>query len=460
MICTTLSVIAGWCGGTVAPEYAEVSIRGVSTDTRTIQAGQLFIPLQGDRFDGHDYIEAAIQAGAAAVLTARELSPEIPAIRVEDTMKAMLDISSAYRDSLKARVVAITGSVGKTTTKEMIAAILATTYRVWKTRENHNNRIGLSQTILDTPADTEYLVLELGMNHFGEMRELTAVAKPDLVVITNIGSMHIEHLGSREGILQAKLEILEGLRPGGTAVFNGDEPLLWGLHNIQADRIIYFGIENDKCDIRAKNLETPEGGIRFTIEGLGQRFDVYVPMEGRHSSQNATAAAAVAVCCNVLPANIQTALSRFQNTDMRQKTYEAKGYTIIDDCYNAGPESMEAAILVLGDKKVRGRRIAVLGDMLELGDRAAAEHYRIGRIAANKTDMILAYGPNAERVISGAMTGGMKNTQAMSFDTQEEMVNALVSRARPGDVLLFKGSRGMRMEKALELFLELQPEPL
>ncbi len=321
MICTTLSVIAGWCGGTVAPEYAEVSIRGVSTDTRTIQAGQLFIPLQGDRFDGHDYIDAAIQAGAAAVLTARDLSPEIPAIRVEDTMKAMLDISSAYRDSLKARVVAITGSVGKTTTKEMIAAILATTYRVWKTRENHNNRIGLSQTLLDTPADTEYLVLELGMNHFGEMRELTAVAKPDLVVITNIGSMHIEHLGSREGILQAKLEILEGLRPGGTAVFNGDEPLLWGLHNIQADRIIYFGIENEKCDIRARNLETPEGGIRFTIEGLGQRFDVYVPMEGRHSSQNATAAAAVAVCCNVVPANIQTALARFQNTDMRQKTY-------------------------------------------------------------------------------------------------------------------------------------------
>ncbi|MBO6054031.1 MAG: UDP-N-acetylmuramoyl-tripeptide--D-alanyl-D-alanine ligase, partial [Oscillospiraceae bacterium] len=307
---------------------------------------------------------------------------------------------------------------------------------------------------------TEYLVLELGMNHFGEMRELTAVAKPDLVVITNIGSMHIEHLGSREGILQAKLEILEGLRPGGTAVFNGDEPLLWGLHNIQADRIIYFGMENDKCDIRAKNLETPEGGIRFTIEGLGQHFDVYVPMEGRHSTQNATAAAAVAVCCNVLPANIQTALSRFQNTDMRQKTYEAKGYTIIDDCYNAGPESMEAAILVLGDKKVRGRRIAVLGDMLELGDRSAAEHYRIGRIAANKTDMILAYGPNAERIISGAMTGGMKNNQAMCFDTQEEMVNALVSRARPGDVLLFKGSRGMRMEKALELFLELQPEPL
>ena len=186
MICTTLSVIAGWCGGTVAPEYAEVSIRGVSTDTRTIQAGQLFIPLQGDRFDGHDYIEAAIQAGAAAVLTARDLSPEIPAIRVEDIMKAMLDISSAYRDSLKARVVAITGSVGKTTTKEMIAAILATTYRVWKTRENHNNRIGLSQTLLDTPADTEYLVLELGMNHFGEMRELTAVAKPDWIKVFKI----------------------------------------------------------------------------------------------------------------------------------------------------------------------------------------------------------------------------------------------------------------------------------
>lgn len=460
MICETLETIAAWCGGTVAETWKDMRIRGVSTDTRSISPGQLFVPLRGEHFDGHDYLDAALEAGAAAVFSEKPLEKDVPVIYVEDAMRALLDLAAAYRDTLDAQVIAITGSVGKTTTKEMLSGILSTTYRVWKTQENHNNRIGLTQTILSTPTDTEYLVLELGMNHFGEMSELTAVAKPNLVVITNIGSMHIEHLGSREGILQAKLEILEGLRPGGTAVFCGDEPLLWGLHNIHADKIIYFGTENEQCDIRAMDFEMPAGGSRFTIEGLGRHFDVYVPAEGRHSIQNALAACAVALCCNVQPASIQTALARFQNTGMRQKTYEAKGYTIIDDCYNAGPESMEAAILVLGDRKARGRKIAVLGDMLELGDRAAAEHYRIGRIAANKTDMIFAYGQNAERIISGALTGGMKNNRALSFDSQEELVNALVSRAKPGDVLLFKGSRGMRMEKALALFLEKQPEPL
>ena len=456
MICETFQKAAQWCGGTCDARFAERSFRGVSSDTRSISQGQLFVPLVGEHFDGHDYIDAALAAGAVGVLSSRELPEDVPAIYVEDTMKAFLALAAGYRESLSAKVVAITGSVGKTTTKEMLSGILGTTYRVWKTQENHNNRIGLSQTILSAPADTEYLVLELGMNHFGEMSELTAVAKPDLVVITNIGTMHIEHLGSREGILKAKLEIMEGLRPGGTAVLCGDEPLLWGLHDLKADHIVYFGMENDRCDIRALNVERPVGGSRFLIEGLGKHFDVYVPAEGQHSIKNALAAAAVAICCQVVPANIQQALSRFQNTGMRQKTYEANGYTIIDDCYNAGPESMEAAILVLGDKRTKGRKIAVLGDMLELGDRAGAEHYRIGRIAANKTDMIFAYGPNSERVISGAITGGMKNNRALCFDTQEELVTALIARAKPGDVLLFKGSRGMKMEKVLAMFLEHQ----
>ncbi len=457
MIKKTLSQVADWCGGEVAGRFAELEIRGVSTDSRQIQPGQLFVPLRGEKFDGHDYIAAALQNGAAAVLSAVPLGPDVPAVYVDDTLKAFGKLAAGYRSSLKAKVVAITGSVGKTTTKEMLAGILSTTYRVWKTQENHNNNIGLPQTILAAPEDTEYLVLELGMNHFGEMSRLTAIAKPDTVLIINIGSMHIEHLGSREGILRAKLEILEGLRPGGTAVFCGDEPLLWGVQNVRAEHILYFGIENEKCDILARDVEALTGGTRFSIDGLGARFDVYVPAEGRHTVHNALAAAAVALSCGVKPVHIQQALSRFQNPGMRQKTYEAKGYTIIDDCYNAGPESMEAAILVLGDKKTEGRKIAVLGDMLELGDRSPAEHYRVGRIAANKIHMIFAYGTYGDRVVSGAITGGMSNRNACSFDTREELVNMLVSRARPGDVLLFKGSRGMQMEKILELFLSKQP---
>jgi len=458
MIAKTLKEIAVWCGGAVAKAFEEIPFCGVSTDSRSIRPGELFVPLCGEKFDGHDYIRSALDAGAAAVLSHRKLDESIPAVYVTDTLEALGQMAACYRESLNARVVAITGSVGKTTTKEMLAGILATTYKVWKTQENHNNNIGLPLTILAAPSDTQVLVLELGMNHFGEMSRLTAIAKPDMVVITNIGSMHIEHLGSREGILRAKLEILEGLQPGGTAVFSGDEPLLWGLKNINAGRIVYFGIENEQCDIRAMDVEMPQGGSRFRMEGPNVQFDVYVPAEGRHSIQNALASAAVALCCDVKPANIQQALSRFQNTGMRQKTYDAKGYTIIDDCYNAGPESMEAAILVLGDKKTQGRKIAVLGDMLELGDRSIAEHYRIGRIAANKTDMIFTYGPNGDRTVAGAITGGMRQGSAMCFDSQEELVNAVVARARKGDVLLFKGSRGMQMEKALEMFLSKQPE--
>ena len=458
MIERTLKQIAEWCGGSVDSSFAGLTVHGVSTDTRKIEAGQLFVPLRGERFDGHDYISAALAAGAAAVLTEKPLPADVPAIQVEDTLRALGQLAASYRSALKVKVVAITGSVGKTTTKEMLAAIMSTTYKTWKTVENYNNQIGLPLTILSAPEDSEMLVLELGMNHFGEMSRLTAIARPDTVVITNIGSMHIEHLGSREGILKAKLEILEGLNPQGTAVFSGDEPLLWGLKNVRAERLLYFGIENEHCDILAKDIEMPAGGTRFRIEGLGARFDVYVPVEGRHTIRNAVAAAAVALSCGVKPALIQQALSRFQNTDMRQKTYESHGFTIIDDCYNAGPESMEAAILVLGDKKIGGKRIAVLGDMLELGDRSLAEHYRIGRIAANKVDLILAYGPNGDRVISGAITGGMPRANAFCFDTREELVNTLLSRAKKGDVLLFKGSRGMQMEKILELFLSKQPE--
>ena len=458
MIERSLCEIAQWCDGQVDARFAQQRICGVCTDTRTLQPGQLFIPLKGENFDGHDFIPQALERGAAAVLSARALEPSVPAVRVEDTLAALGKLAAAYRSALKAQVVAITGSVGKTTTKEMLAAIMATTYRTWKTMENFNNIIGLPLTILSAPEDSEMLVLELGMNHFGEMSRLTAIARPDTVVITNIGSMHIEHLGSREGILKAKLEILEGLSPQGTAVFSGDEPLLWGLKNVRAERLLYFGIENEKCDILARDIEMPAGGTRFRIEGLGANFDVYVPAEGRHTIRNAVAAAAVALSCGVKPVHIQQALAGFQNTHMRQKTYESHGYTIIDDCYNAGPESMEAAILVLGDKKVSGRRIAVLGDMLELGDRAIAEHYRIGRIAANKADLLLAYGPNGDRVVSGAITGGMPRANAYCFDTREELVNMLLSRARPGDVLLFKGSRGMQMEKILELFLAKQPE--
>lgn len=450
----TLKQAALWCGGTVAPEHEGVSFTGACIDTREIRPGQLFVALTGETRDGHSYAAQAIESGASAVLAQKPLAKEIPALYVQDTRRALGEIARAYRRDVDMKVVGITGSVGKTTTKEMIAAILQTTLKTAKTAKNYNNDIGLPMTILGIEEDCRIAVLEMGMNHFKEMSYLTSIALPDIAVITNIGTMHIEHLGSREGILRAKLEILEGLQKNGKTVFNGDEPLLWNLKDYNRVRPVYFGIENDACDLVAYQVDCSEGGVSFDVRGMGQDFQVYVPAEGKHHVYDALAAIAVGLLCGVQPSRIQSALAEFRNTGMRQRIYEANGFTIIEDCYNAGPESMDAALQVLAERKTEGRRIAVLGDMLELGACSQAEHYRIGRLAAARADKIFAYGQNSARVVSGAVTGGMDKTRAISCQTHEELAQKLREFAEPGDTILFKGSRGMKMEHVLQLFLQ------
>ncbi len=449
----TLNTLARWCTGTLAPENGDVTITGMQHDSRHVRAGDLFVALPGERVDGHDFVENAMEAGAAAALVTRRVDCGLPQILVENTLKAYGDIAREYRMDAGVQVVAITGSVGKTTTKEMISCVLSGKHRVAKTQGNFNNDLGLPITVMNMPADTQIAVLELGMNHAGEMAYLTSIAKPNVVVITNIGTMHIEHLGTREGILKAKLEIMEGIQKDGVAVFNGDEPLLWNLRE-GSHRRIYFGIENDQCDVVAEDLRPIDGGVYFTVRGLGQRFQIFVPQEGTHMVYNALAAVVVGLLNGVSPESIQYQLGLFHNTGMRQNIFEENGFTIIEDCYNAGPESMEAALRVLGDHKTEGRRIAVLGDMLELGSRTRAEHYRVGRLAEMHCDVVLTLGEDSERIVVGAVTGGMPPKFAMHFDRAEEMASTLKRLAKPGDVLLFKGSRGMHMEDVLQQFLE------
>ena len=455
----TLKQIAEIVGGTVRPEHAAVRVQGVQSDSRLVKTGELFIALKGERTDGHRYLRAALAAGAAAVLSQEAVEADIPAVVTEDTLRAYGALAAFCRMEMGLKVIGITGSVGKTTTKEMTACVLSRTYRTAKTEGNHNNNLGLPMTILDIPADTEVAVLEMGMNHFGEMTYLSSIARPDIAIITNIGTMHIEHLGTREGILQAKLEILKGMTQNGFCIFNGDEPLLWNVRNDGGHKKYYFGIENPLCDVTATDIQEMEDGMRFVVQGFGSRFELFVPVMGRHTVYNALAAASAALLLKVPPEQIQTQLSTFQNTGMRQKIYEKNGMTIIEDCYNAGPESTQAALEILGSYRGRtaGRTIAVLGDMLELGNRSAAEHYRIGRIAAEKADLLYTYGQNSRRTITGAITGGLSQKCTGHFDTHEELARVLKLRTRPGDVLLFKGSRGMRMEKALKLFLEENP---
>ena len=445
----TLRQAAAWCGGTVEEKYADVEFFGANNDTRILQPGQLFIVLQGAR-DGHDFIPAAMEKGAAAVLCSRKVG-DYPAIYVDDPRKALGDIARQELKRIKAKVVAVTGSVGKSTTKEMIAAVLSSTFRVSKTPANHNNDIGMPMAILSMPLDTEVAVLEMGMNHFREIAYLSEIARPDVAVIINIGTMHIEYLGSQIGIRQAKMEIVEGMSSNGMLLLNGDDTLLRCLDQKPQQRITYFGA-SDGCSVQAFDVHQDGDKLRFRVQAGKLSFPVELNLEGEHFVGDAMAAITVGLKLAVPFDRITESLAAFQNMSGRQEIFKAGEYTIIKDCYNAGPESMAAALGVLGNRP--GRRIAVLGDMLELGDCSQAEHYKVGRIAAEKADMVFAYGPFAGRVIDGTITGGMPETMGRAFESREEMAKALKRTAKPGDVLLFKASHGMHLELVLEEFLK------
>ena len=446
----TLQQAAQWCGGRIDPKYKDVTFLGANMDTRKLEEGQLFIALKGQR-DGHDYISAAFEKGAAAVLC-EHCDGDYPAIVVEDTRIALGDIARGERDRLGMKVVGITGSVGKSTTKEMVAAVLGSKYKVQKTPANHNNDIGMPMAILSMPEDTEVAVLEMGMNHFREIAYLASIGKPDVAVIINIGTMHIEHLGSMEGILKAKLEILEGMHEDGRIILNGDDSLLWNQKKSGGRNAIYFGVRNPECDLKGLEVREAGGTLYFLAQRDRSQFAIELELEGLHYVHDALAAIAVGMELGVPAEEISRSLSRFQNMSGRQEIYEKNGFTIIRDCYNAGPESMAAALAVLSNRP--NRKVAVLGDMLELGACARAEHYKIGRIAAEKADILLCYGPHSDGMLNGARTGGMSAKFSRAFTDKERMVQVLKTLAKPGDAILFKGSRGMQMEQVLEAFLE------
>lgn len=445
----TLQQAAEWCGGRIDTKYKDITFFGANNDTRKLQPGQLFLALQGVR-DGHDFIPAALERGAAAVLCTH-CDGDYPAIVVEDTRVALGNIARGARQQRQLKVVGITGSVGKSTTKEMTAAVLSSTYRVSKTPVNHNNDIGMPMAILAMPDDTQIAVLEMGMNHFGEISYLSNIAKPDVAVIVNIGTMHIEHLGSIEGILQAKLEIADGMQPGGTMILNGDDAMLWNLHNT-LENACYFGEKNSQSAVLAYDVAQTEERLTFVVRYNDGEFAVRLPLEGAHYVADALAAISVGLHFGVDPEKIAESLAAFENMEGRQEIFTHGGFTIIKDCYNAGPESMAASLDVLSRKT--GRKIAVLGEMLELGLCSPAEHYKLGRLAAEKADVVLAFGPNSQRVLMGALTGGISDLRVRAYEDRDKLVSELKHIAKPGDVLLFKGSRGMRMELALEAFLK------
>ncbi len=427
-------------------------ICSLSIDSREKNTGGVFVCIAGERFDGHDYIAAAAENGALCVITEREADTAgLCEIRVKNTERALGDIAAAHLDRIAPYVVAVTGSVGKTTTKQFLHAVLSAHMPTHRTEGNFNNQIGVPLTVLGLRPEHRAAVLELGMNHRGEIARLSEIVRPDIAVITNIGNSHIEYLGSREGIRDAKMEITRGLKPGGHLLLNGDEPLLWG-----AEGAIYLAFDNEAADYRITNVRSGDTQTFFDLV-CPDRFlhGLEIPVAGRHNVYDAAIACAVGLMLHIPENEIRSGLLSFANTGMRQKIYESGGVTLIEDCYNASPESMKAAISVLCETAQRkgGRTVAILGDMRELGDHSTALHKEVGAYLAVKgVDVLFTFGEEAVMIAAGAMENGLSETAIHIFrdaSETEDIGHTLRRIVCAGDTVLFKASRALEMERLI-----------
>ncbi|MFE4711268.1 UDP-N-acetylmuramoyl-tripeptide--D-alanyl-D-alanine ligase [Paenibacillus sp. NPDC056722] len=457
MITSTLENIAAMCGGQLlAPAAADIEVTGVVTDSRKIVPACLFVPLVGEKFDGHDYGAASLAAGAAGTLWQRDRgpAPEGGVILVEDTLIALQKLSASYLDIVKPQVVAITGSNGKTTTKDIVTALLESQYKVHKTQGNFNNHIGLPLTILSMASDTEVAILEMGMSGRGEIALLASLAPPDIAIITNIGESHLLQLGSRKEIARAKLEIAEGLKPGGLLVYNGDEPLLAevmeepGFQAPQEMRTFRFGLAADNDDYPT-GMMTHSAGMSFTSHLHADRAFT-LPLPGRHNVVNALAALAVARHFGITEEHIEQGLGGLRLTGMRIEVISVPcGLTLLNDAYNASPTSMRAAIDVIQAMKSSGSKIAVLGDMLELGPEEERYHREIGSyLNAEELDFVFTFGPLSTHIAEAA-TKTFGPDRVFAFTDKASLTELLIAKSTPRDIVLFKGSRGMRLEEVL-----------
>lgn len=451
------------CGGMLSPNQDENKmIHGVGTDSRTIQLDQLFVPIVGEKFDGHQFARQVLDQGAGAVLWQRdhELAPEGPVILVDDTLTALQTLAKAYLQQSKAKVVGITGSNGKTTVKDMVTALLETRYKVHKTKGNFNNHIGLPLTVLAMEEGTEIIVLEMGMSGRHEIELLSRLAHPDIAVITNIGEAHLMQLGSREEIARAKVEIVSGMKPGGLLVYHGDEPLISQVLEEEATvkpeglRTFTFGTESDN-DSYPTGLMFHGKGIVFTSSRYsGEAFSL--PLLGQHNVVNALAAMAVADELGVLEDEIREGFQGLKLSGMRIECVETRhGVTVLNDAYNSSPTAVKAAVDVLGNMKGYRHRIAVLGDMLELGPKEAEFHAEIGQyLSPDKVDIVFAYGPLSYHTAEAARNHYPENT-VFAFVDKEALIAALLEQITSKDVVLVKASRGMRLEQVVEALKEL-----
>lgn len=442
---STLEDVAAITGGRLLQSPAALRYAGVSIDSRTLRKGELFFAIAGPHFDGHDFVDDAAQRGAAAAVVHRDVpGAGLPLVRVGDSTAALAALARETRRLAKVPVVAITGSVGKTTTKEMTAALLATRGPVLKTEGNLNNRYGLPLTLLRLEERHAAAALELGMSAPGELRSLARIAEPDVAVITLVAPVHLEFFGSLDAIADAKAEILEGLRPGGTAVLNGDDPLQRaraGRH----PRVVWFGRDR-RHDVSAENWRGTAFGMRFDLVIEGRKHDVALPLGGAHFVQDFLAAAAAAWVMGVRPEAMAAAAAALAPARHRGEVSRlGQGVVLLDDCYNSNPVAVDAALQAL-ELAGGGRRVAVLGDMLELGETAPALHRAAGERAAGKAQLVVGVGPLAKELVAGAAP----HAETRHFADADAAAAAVPELVRPGDAVLVKASRGVRLEKLVE----------
>ncbi|MBQ8782186.1 MAG: UDP-N-acetylmuramoyl-tripeptide--D-alanyl-D-alanine ligase [Clostridia bacterium] len=434
--------------GIGAEAVKDALLSGISIDSRAVEKGDLYIAIKGENFDGHDFSKSAVENGAAAVMCHKDIDVDCPKIIVNDTQEAFLSLASWYRDTFSFPVIGLTGSVGKTTTKEMICAALSSELNTLKTEGNLNNQIGVPKTLMRLNSDFEAAVIEMGMDNKGQISVLSRCVKPTAAVITNIGVSHMENLGSREGILAAKLEILEGLSDGAPVFLNGDDPYLMSAQ-IENHPVIYYGINNSICKYKAENIVPDGTSTSFEIHCDGDVYNVRIPTIGKHNVYNAVAAFAVAKETGIAPENAIKGLLNYEPSGMRQRINQKGGVTFIEDCYNASPDSVRAAINTLASFKT-GRRVAVLGDMLELGTVSDDAHRDSGMLAAKKgIDAVFTYGEKS--VLTSMKAQEMGISETAHFTSHEALAERINAYIKPDDVVLFKASRGMKLENVIEL---------
>jgi len=434
---------------------ADGSVEGISTDSRTVEAGELFVPLKGERFDGHDYLSAVLGKGVRVFLSERNRkgAERVPSgascIEVADTLRALGDLASFHRRRFSLPVVAVTGSNGKTTTKEMLAAILSRTGKGLKTHGNLNNRIGLPRMLFQLCEGHGWAVLEMGMSEPGEIDRLAEIARPHVGIVTNVTPAHLLSMGTMAAIAGAKGELFLRLIDGDFAVFNADDPLVAALPCSAGVHRISFGL--GAAEVRAEDVrDFGRDGLGFVLVLPSGNIPVRMKVLGRHNLSNALAAAAAAYALRVSPEDIRDGLGSFHPFEKRFAPEEIGEILLIDDCYNANPASMRAALETLGMIKEGGRGIAVLGDMLELGPATAALHEELGRQAAASVERLYLLGGMARHIARGATTGGLDPSAILVAESHDEILAALLPCLTKGDCILVKGSRGMRMETIAE----------